>query len=138
MKWSDISFTPSSRKLRQFAGLALVVFGGLAIWNGFIRDHRSIAIAFAALAAVIGPVGLIRPQTIRWVYVGWMAAVFPIGWVISQTILAIMFFGVFTAVSLIFRLLGRDALRRRAERDAVSYWQPKPIPSDVRSYLRQS
>ena len=32
MQWSDVSFTPSSRVLRQFALLVLVVFGSLAAW----------------------------------------------------------------------------------------------------------
>ena len=39
MQWSDISFTPSSRVLRQFAALVLIVFGGLAVWYGVVRGQ---------------------------------------------------------------------------------------------------
>ena len=46
------------------------------------------------------------------IYVGWMILAFPIGWTISQVILVVMFFGLFTPIGLIFRLLGRDPLHR--------------------------
>ena len=72
MQWSDISFTPSSRTLRQFAGLVLVVCGGLAVWHGVMRDRVALATLFASLAAVIGPLGLIAPRMIRPIFVGWI------------------------------------------------------------------
>ena len=31
MQWSDIPFVPSSRTLRQFAGLWIAVFGGFSL-----------------------------------------------------------------------------------------------------------
>ena len=34
MQWSDIQFDPPRKTLRQFAGLWLVFFGGLALWQG--------------------------------------------------------------------------------------------------------
>ena len=33
MQWSDIPFDPSRKTLRQFAGLWLVFFGGMALWQ---------------------------------------------------------------------------------------------------------
>ena len=33
MRWSDIQFDPPRKMLRQFAGLWLVFFGGMAIWE---------------------------------------------------------------------------------------------------------
>ncbi len=48
----------------------------------------------------------------RWVYIGWMILAFPIGWTVSQVMLAVMFFGLFTPIGLVFRLIGRDPLHR--------------------------
>jgi hypothetical protein len=137
MQWSDIQFDPSRKTLRQFAGLWLVFFTGLAAWEYFGRAHPTFALILAILAVTVGPLGLIAPKALRPIYVGWMVLAFPIGWTISRVILAAMFYGVFTPVALIFRLIGRDALTRGRPADRATYWLPKPAPIDVRSYFRQ-
>src|SRR5262245_51553273 len=108
MHWSDIPLRPSTRTLRQFAALWLLFFGLLAVWQWLAKENVLLATTFALLAGVIGPLGLIWPQLLRWIYVGWMIAVFPIGWVVSRVVLAILFYGVFTPIGLAFRLTGRD------------------------------
>jgi hypothetical protein len=115
-----------------------VIFGALACWHEFGRGQHVAAAVLAILAVVLGPVGLVWPQRLRWGYVVWMMAAFPIGWVISHLVLAILFYGVFTPLALVFRLVGRDPLRRFPSHDGDSYWTPKPMPVDARSYLRQS
>ena len=137
MRWSDIPFHPSRATLRQFAGLWLVFFGGLALWQGLVRGQTGLATLCAVLALTIGPLGLIRPGWIRPIYVGWMILAFPIGWTVSQVILLIMYFGLFMPIGLIFRLIGRDPLHRVRRVGVESYWAPKPAPADVRSYFKQ-
>ena len=137
MQWSDISFAPSSRTLRQFAGLLIIVFGGLAGWHGLVRGHVDLAMWFAGVAGVIGPLGLVVPQAVRPLYVAWMVVVFPLGWTVSRVLLALLFYGLFTPIGLVFRMMGRDKLQRRFHADRDSYWAPKIQPTDVRSYLRQ-
>ena len=61
---------------------------------------------------MIGLLGLLWPRVIRPVYVGWMVLAFPIGWTVSQAMLAVMFYGLFTPIGLLFRLIGRDPLHR--------------------------
>lgn len=136
MQWSDIDSAPSSRKLRQFASLCLLVFAGLALWQYFGRGHTSLAIALVSLAGTLGFVGLVRPQALKWIYVGWMMTAFPIGWVISRAILAIIFFVIITPIALAFRVCGRDVLQLRRRSEQASYWLPKP-EADPRSYFRQ-
>lgn len=137
MRWSDIPFDPPRATLRQFAGLWLVFFGGLALWQGLVRAQTGLATICAALALTIGPIGLIRPGWIRPIYVGWMVLAFPIGWTVSQVMLALMFYGLFTPIGLVFRLVGRDALHRARRPGVESYWTPKPAPAGPRSYFRQ-
>ena len=79
----------------------------------------------AVLALTIGPLGLVRPAWMRFIYVGWTVLAFPIGWTVSLIMLATMFFGLFTPIGLIFRLLGRDLLQRIRHPDLESYWVPK-------------
>ena len=111
--------------------------GGLACWHCLVRGHLVMAGVLAVLAVTVGPLGLIKPQAIRPIWVGCLLVTFPIGWVVSKVLLACLFYGLFTPVGLVFRLLGRDALARRYRPELATYWEPKPQPAGVRSYLRQ-
>ena len=136
MQWSDISFTPPKRTLRQFAGLSLLIFGLAACFQVVVRHQPRLARFFGALALGIGLPGLIRPAIVRPVYVGAMILAFPIGWTVSKIILACMFYGLFTPISLWFRLIGRDSLCRRRRPATESYWLPKSQSTDGSRYFR--
>lgn len=138
MVWNDIPFNPPARTLRQFAGLALVFLDGIGAWQALVRSHTTLGTVLVALGVAIGLAGLLRPALVRPVFVGSMLLTFPIGWVVSRVILALMFFGMFTPLALLFRLTGRDALRLRRNPGASTYWSNKPSAPDMRSYFRQS
>jgi hypothetical protein len=88
------------------------------------------------LSLTVGPVGLVFPRLVRPIFVGWMIAAFPIGWTVGRISLALLFFIVFTPVSLLFRLRGRDALAlRRPARE--SHWVPLPRAVAAGRYLKQ-
>jgi Saxitoxin biosynthesis operon protein SxtJ len=137
MQWSDIPFHPPSKTLRQFAGLCLAFFGSLALWHGMVSGRGTLAMIFAGLALTIGPLGLLWPRLIRPIYVGWMVLAFPIGWTVSQTLLALLFFGLLTPIGLLFRMMGRDPLQRTRRPGQESYWSPKPRATDPRRYFQQ-
>jgi hypothetical protein len=138
MHWSDFPTRPSEKMLRQFAGLWLLFFGGLAGWQWLGRDRPLIALAVASLAVVVGVAGLISPRLVRPVFLAWMILAFPVGWVVSNVLLAGLFYGLFTPVGLLWRLTGRDPLRRRGQPDQESYWLPRSAARNVRDYFRQS
>ena len=137
MQWSDIQLDPPRRTLRQFAGLSLVVFGGLACWGYFAKGRVTSSAVLATLAIAIGLPGLVRPRLVRPVYVGSMILAFPIGWAVSRVLLATLFYGVVTPMGMAFRLSGRDALYLARQPGRATYWMPKPAPADLRSYFRQ-
>jgi hypothetical protein len=137
MEWSSVSFDPPPRILRQFAGACLVVGGAFACWQGLLRGNVLLAMVFGALAAILGPLGLVFPRAIRPIYVAATVAAFPIGWLVSRVALALIFYGIFTPVAILFRLIGRDALDRARVTSQQSYWQPKPAPADMKQYFRQ-
>jgi polyferredoxin len=137
MTFSDINFAPARTVLRQFAAAWLVVFTGLACWHGLYHQHVVAGAVFAILAATVGPLGLWRPTAVRWVFVAAMLLTFPIGWLVSRVLLGTIYYGIFTPVALIFRLLGRDALRLRPRHDLPTYWLPKPQAANAASYFQQ-
>jgi hypothetical protein len=136
MQWSDIDFRPPTRTLRQFAVLWLVFFGGLALWEIAWRGHVVAGALLGLLAVTVGPLGWLRPQWLRPVYVGWMVLAFPIGWIVSRVVLAALFYLLFVPLGLAFRLAGRDPLQRR-RRSVETYWAEKPTVRDVRRYFQQ-
>jgi hypothetical protein len=137
MEWSDVRAPRSDRLLRQFAGLTLVVFGGLAGWRAAGGDLGAATIGLAVFALAIGLGGWWKPAAIRPVFQLWMMAAFPIGWVVSNVMLGFLYFGMFTPIALVFRMTGRDVLNRDG-RPADSYWQPGSTAGDPREYFRQS
>lgn len=136
MQWSDIPRKPDNQTLRRFAGMCLVCFGALATWQGLVRHQAGLGLLGMAGALGVGLTGLARPQTMRLVYVGWMMAVFPIGWMISVLALAVVYYAVLTPIGVVFKLGGRDALCRRPHADKGSYWVVKPAAADPARYLR--
>jgi di/tricarboxylate transporter len=135
-----LNFLPplsTHRTLRQFATAWLVFFSVFGAHQYFARGHHTVGIIVMSAAVIIGLLGLIQPSSIRWLFVTWMMAAFPIGWVLSQIMLALMFYGLLTPVALFFRLRGRDVLQRKSAPDRLSFWIPKQTPRDIRSYFRQ-
>ena len=137
MKWSDIPFNPTPKTLRQFAGAWLAFFFGAAALQGLVRGHWQVGLGLGILAGAVGGLGLIRPLAIRWIFVGMTVLAFPIGWMGTQVVLAILYFGVFTPVAVIFRLGGRDLLGLKPKSGKSTYWTAKHTPQDVTSYFHQ-
>lgn len=136
MNWEDIDFHPPARTLRQFAGLWLIVFAALA--GAAFRAHRGseFVVALLATGVVVGVSGLLVPKVIRPLFVALIVAGFPIGYVVSRSVLMIVFFLMLTPLGLAFRMTGRDTLERKKS-ERASYWKPKEKQEDVETYLHQ-
>ena len=128
-------FAPSPRMLRQFAGLWILFFGALAAWQAFHQNPRW-AMILGALALTLGPLGLAWPRAIKPVFIGWMALVWPIGWLVSRLILGVLFYGMFTPIAAVFRLARRDALALQPQPQAATYWRRKPPATGKEHYFR--
>ena len=137
MKRSDIPWHPTAKTLRQFAGAWLVFISALGAHQWLARGHERAGQVLIAVALVIGLPGLITPGAVRWLFVAATVLTFPIGWLVSQLVLAIMFYLVITPVAVFFRLRGRDLLVCKPAPGRASFWTEKSTPQDMRSYLRQ-
>jgi hypothetical protein len=137
MRWADVPFSPTRKVLRQFAGLWLVVFLGLAGWEGYVRGRAWAAAPLTIVALTVGLLGLGYPRLVKPIFVTWMVLAFPIGWALSWVLLGLVFFGVITPVALVLRLLGHDPLALARVQETTTYWRPKPAVVDVRRYFRR-
>ena len=81
MHWRDLPIDPSRRTLRQFAALLIVFACGVGA-RQWLASHETRAAIVIVCSVAIGVLGLIAPQTLRPIFVGWLVIVFPIGWVV--------------------------------------------------------
>jgi hypothetical protein len=137
MKWSELPLHPTDKVLRQFAATWLLFLLAAGGYQWLIKRHPGAGLVLVALAVIIGVLGLLKPAAVRWLFVGWMILAFPIGWLISQLTLIILFYLVITPIAAFFRLRGRDLLLRKPASARSSFWISKTTPSDVRSYFHQ-
>lgn len=137
---------PGRRQLRQFGFVALVAFGLLGVvilWReglfgaNFGRLGPTVAYALWGLGALSAVFSAVSPEANRPLFVALQVVAFPIAWVLSHVVLAIVFFGVLTPVAVFFRLTGRDPLAKRYDPEKKSYWVDLPEVSDKKDYFRQ-
>lgn len=143
---SDLNLDPDRRTLRQFGWVALVGFGGIALvaWMGWLPFLEALGAAreevvggLLGVGVVTAVLGQVAPDANRPLYVAMSVAAYPVGWAVSQALLALMFFGLFAPVAIVFRWTGRDPLHRRLDRRAASYWHPARRDRPKESYFRQ-
>jgi hypothetical protein len=141
-----LNLNPDARTLRSFGWIALVGFGLLAAcaWLerfvfafGLGELRVPVAGVLAALGVLSALLSLVYPRGNRWLFVGLSVATYPIGVVVSYTVLAVLFFVVIAPVGMLLRLLGRDPLARNIDRNAKSYWTPARKQRPKADYFKQ-
>ena len=133
-----IQWNPSTKQLRQFAGIWFPAFCGLVGWSiGQKTGHWSGVEIGWVLAGLLSVGGLILPALIRPIFVGLILLTFPIGWVVSHLLLGLIFYGVVTPIGLILRISGHDPLQLKKP-SGNSVWKTSVGKTDATRYLRQS
>lgn len=138
MLLEEIKAIKSEKKdLRNFGltiGIALGLLGGLLWWRG-----KETYMVFAILSFAFIFFGLILPAMLKPLQKVWMTLAVVLGWFMTRVILGVLFFLVFTTISLISRLLLRKQfLDLKIDKSLKSYWiRRESKPFDARNYERQ-
>ena len=134
----EINKNPSKKELAWFGVLMAAFFGFI----GFVAHHKfnaptaakvlwAAGVALPALYYAVAPIR--RPM-----YLGWLYAALPIGWIVSHVLLGTIFYVLFTAVGLLMRLFGRDPMTRKLLPLTSSYWvEHRPCDAKPSRYFRQ-
>lgn len=137
MTIGDLNLKPTERMLREFGIIALFGFGIIGAFLGWKWEVWKLSYVLWAIGAVSAVLALVQPKFLLPLFVVLMAVAFPIGFVISNVLLVILYFGLFTPFSLVFRLIGRDTMKRRFEPDAKSYWIDRTDEKPVAQRFKQ-
>lgn len=118
----------SNSQARKTALVVAAVFLAIALWNVY-RGRMTQVTVFGGIAGVITLIGLI-PVAARAFHGFWMGIAAVLGYINSRILLSVLYYGLFTPVGLVRRLIGRDPMQRRAAPQS-SYWV-------TREYTRQA
>lgn len=131
----EANWNPNPKQLRQFGVLCLVGFP-VIVW--FWGGQLSAISVSALLGAAIAVLSVLAPRMVTPIFVGLMLVTIPVGIVVGELAMLLIYWGVFLPMGLIFKLRRRDRLRTKIERNLKTYWAAKRKPKSVASYFHQS
>ena len=136
--------SPNKKKLSQFGWIGLFGFSVIgfiiAIKIGSFNGSTSFLIpSICWFLAIISPIlSLTFPRGLLPLYLILSLIAIPIGFIISNIILMIIFFLLITPISLFFRMVGRDELKiRKNFNHRKTYWVEVNGSKPLESYYRQ-
>jgi hypothetical protein len=118
---------------RAFA-IVFAIFFALVGFSPLRTHHpmRSWAFPVAGLFLIVG---ILKPVWLRPLNKCWTKLGLLMGRIVSPVITAVLFYAVVTPTGLLFRILGKDPLRRSPDPEAQSYWidrqPPGPAPETM-------
>ena len=134
MKLLEINWNPTHRQLRQFGVICLIALPLIGwLWGADVP----VVLALAAIGLGLSILGLALPRSVKPIFLALTIVATPIGIVLGELAVLLVYFCVFFPIGLAFRLAKRDALHMKRDSKTTSYWQSKKQPSNVGSYYRQ-
>lgn len=133
----EINRDPSRRDLAWF-GLVLLIFLGIVGYLvGRAMDSARASQTIWGVGVVLAALYYAVPPVRKPMFVGWMYAAYPIGYVMSHVLLGMIYFGLLTPLGWMVRAFGHDAMQRQFDRSASTYWLKRDVARDVNRYFRQ-
>ena len=134
MKLVEFNWSPTHSQLRQFGAICCVV----VLLIGWLGDASDVIVwGLLVASSLLALVSWRKPELLRPLFVTLIAVTAPIGMLVSEIAMLIIYFGIFLPIGTVFRLMHRDALQLKIDQTASTYWQEKVEPESVTSYYRQ-
>lgn len=137
MTHTEINWNPTKRELRIFA-VALAFF--VCLFTVFVYKLTasiSVTTGMVGLTVLLLSFGLIQPHHIKPIYLAWMILFYPVRWIVSCLLIAVVYYFVIFPIGSMLRLLGHDLLDSRCDPEAESYWKAKKVIRKKEDYFRQ-
>jgi hypothetical protein len=100
--------------------VAFALLGGWPMVKGGAPRLWAAGIAVAFLLT-----GLVAPAILTPLNKAWMGLAHLLSRIVNPVIMALLFYGVFTPIAALGRMIGRDPLRFKYDKSAGSYWIPR-------------
>ena len=110
----------SPRELRSFGFIVGGIFCAIGLLPLVFRTMGPRWWAFVIAGLLVIP-ALLFPRVLGPVHRVWMAIGHALGWINTRIILGALFYSMFSFVGLLLRIIGKDPLHRKFEREADTY-----------------
>ena len=131
MKFPEIEL-PSNKKFGFFFTFVFALVATYLLYSGnMIWSYICIATALIFFVVTLVKSNALLPLNKLWMRFGLLLSM-----IISPIVLGIIFFGLFTPIAILMRLLGRDELRLKFSRKS-SHWISRNDPIKSESFKHQ-
>jgi len=114
------------KDLRNFALIWTFIFTVISVFP-LIKGEGELRLRAIIVAAAFLIIGLFIPNILKYFYIYWVKFGEIMGNIVSKVILTLLFFIVFFPVGLVFRLMGKDLLSKKLDKNTNSYWINREI-----------
>ena len=111
----------------------LCLIGGWQYYKGNI----DVSIRFFGPACLVIILAFFAPIILKPIFIVITKVGSALGWVNTRIILGIIFYLIFTPIGLISKLIGKDFLEERIDKDAKSYWVTKDAAAFTKGQFEQ-
>lgn len=112
----------SAKELRKFG---FIMFGFFAIIAGVLFwKHQSTWQYLGVFSALFLLIGIFFPYLLNPIEKGWIAFGEKVSTIVSIIVLFFTFYLAITPMALIMRLIGKDPLNKKIDKNSPSYWLP--------------
>jgi hypothetical protein len=120
------------KKLQTFAYIWGFIFITIALYP--LLKSGEIKVWSVVVSITFISTANIRPLFLLGFYNLWTKIGDVIGGIISKIIMFILYFGLFTPISIVLKLLGKDLLDKKVEKSRNSYWiERKTQPQSMKN-----
>ena len=116
MKFSEVEL-PSNNK---FGFFFTAMFGIVATYF-YVTDYTSLSYSMFGASVIFLLITIVKAEILLPLNKLWMRFGLLLGMIVSPVVLGVIFFGLFTPVALLMKLVGRDELRLKLK-NKPSYW----------------
>jgi len=137
----DVRDRSEQRKFGLVMAVAIAVLGMIRwgfhwLWSGHMPE--TLPYGFFAVAGVFLILGIVAPKALQPVFWLWIKLAIGINWLITRTVLSIVWFLMIVPGHAILALLGKDLMKRNWAPEAETYWEePEEQPEEFDRYLNQ-
>jgi|SRR6185437_1049344 len=134
--FSDLKQKPSAAELRDFRLILAIGGVALSLFLYLVRHHHAAAGGVVSGTFTLALLSFF-PGLGRWLFAGWMGLGLILGRVTTPVLLGLIWLILFAPLGMVFRLLGRDAIKRPFPASEASFWEPHPPNQKVGRYFQQ-
>jgi len=138
MSLIEINFRPDKKQLRSFGLIAIIA---CSLIFAFLFLYKKVALPLSAVPLFIGIIiflsSLFSYRLTRLIYLGLMFLALPIGLAVSFLLMTAFYLLIITPLALLFRIAGRDVLKRSFDSKAKTYWIAHKQCDSNERYFRQ-